>query len=174
MTMPRRPRITLVPEIHHRLIELLEYNDETGVFTWLQTRGGSAKVGTIAGALDKNGYINIRVLRKLYKAHRLAWFYVHGVWPEMDLDHIDGDKTNNSLGNLRLATSAQNVANSGVRSDSISGIKGVKKRNDCNKWRAQITENGKRRFLGNFDTADEAYAAYCDAAKKHFGQFARL
>lgn len=174
MVMPRRPKVALTPENHFRLLELLDYSPETGLFIWRKTRGGSAHKGTIAGAIDGNGYINIRVLRKTYKAHRLAWFYMHGQWPKIDIDHRDGNKTNNAIENLREATDAQNVANSNVRRDNTTGYRGVRKLKYCNKWGARITENGKRRSLGNFTSPEEAYAAYCDAARKHFGQFARV
>lgn len=175
MPMPRRPRVALNPDNHDALLSLLDFDRDTGVFTWKITRGGSAKSGTIAGAKDKNGYINIRVLRKLYKAHRLAWFYVHGKWPSQDLDHVDRDKTNNAMANLREASSAQNVANSLVRIDCKANLKGVRLANGCkNVWVARITENGKRRTIGRYNSPSIAYEAYCEAARAHFKQFARV
>lgn len=175
MPMPSRPRITLVPELHHLIIELLEYDPRTGVFLWKKTRGGSAKAGTVAGANSGCGYRTVRVLRKIYKEHRLVWFYVHGQWPEMDIDHIDGNKHNNAIANLRLATSAQNVANSNVRKDSRSGLKGVQRARGCtSRWVARITENGVRREIGRYDSPEDAYAAYQIAASVHFGNYARI
>lgn len=155
--------------------ELLSYEPKTGHFYWKEDRGGFAKRGSRAGAVDANGYVNIRVRRRLYKAHRLAWLYIHGVWPELDIDHINGNKADNRLCNLRLATSAQNVANSNVRCDSKLGLKGVRLAGGCTRrWVARITEDGTRRVIGRYSSPEAAYAAYCEAAAKHFGQFARV
>lgn len=167
--------MVLTADNHHILLALLAYDPDTGHFTWKSARGGSAKPGTIAGAIDGNGYRNIRVLRKLYKAHRLAWFYVHGKWPDKDIDHADGNKENNAIENLREASEAQNVGNSKVRSDNKSGFKGVYLAAGCKRrWVARITENGRKRVIGRYDAPELAYAAYCEAAKAHFKQFARI
>ncbi len=157
------------------LVSLLDYDQHTGKFVWKVTRGGLAKEGSPAGAIEGNGYINVRVHRRLIKSHRLAWLYVYGVWPSKDLDHINGDKTDNRIENLREATRPQNVANSIVRRDSKIGLKGVRLAGGCKRrWIARITEHGKRRIIGRYSSPEAAYAAYCEAAAKHFGQFAKV
>lgn len=153
------------------LKRLLDYCPETGIFTWRIGRGGTAWAGTKAGALDANGYINIRIHRRLIKAHRLAWLYVHGVWPSCDLDHRNRNKADNRISNLRLASEAQNVANSITRRDNKCGLKGVSKRGD--RFCARITKNKRRVHLGWFKTAEAASAAYTAEAQKFFGEFAR-
>ena len=91
-----------------RLKELLSYNPDTGNFTWLVSRG-KAKKNDIAGHLEHTGYISIRIHGKAYLAHRLAWFYVFGGFPDSDLDHVNGVRTDNSMNNLRIATKPQNM-----------------------------------------------------------------
>src|SRR5262245_57095359 len=94
-----------------RLLELLEYDPETALLTWKQDRGGKAKTGIVAGRLAANGYIDITIDSRRYKAHRLAWLYVHGEWPPEEIDHRDLDKANNRLANLRPASHQQNLYN---------------------------------------------------------------
>lgn len=153
------------------LKRLLHYDPRTGHFTWLVTRGGFARAGSRAGAKDANGYVNIRVKRRLIKAHRLAWFYVRGVWPARDLDHANRDRSDNRIANLRVATDAQNVANSTVRRDNRCGLKGVSQRGAV--FIARITKDKCRVEIGRFRSKEAAHAAYCAEAKQFFGQFAR-
>lgn len=155
-----------------RLKSLLAYDAETGAFTWLEPRGGQA-CGSPAGCRNRNGYIEITVHRRIHKAHRLAWLYVHGEWPPHEIDHINGDKADNRLANLRPATRAQNVANTALRSDSASGIKGVHWSVASRKWEAQIKLKGKTRHLGLFTNIEEAADAYRCAATECFGDYAR-
>ena len=101
-----------------RLRELLNYDPDTGEFRRCTSRGGAA-AGTLAGCPGGPGsYRIIRVDRVIFLAHRLAWLHSYGVWPTKDIDHIDGDKTNNRIANLREATRAQNVMNAGPRRDN--------------------------------------------------------
>lgn len=106
-------------------------------------------------------------------AHQLAWLLSHDEWPPRNIDHIDMDRANNRLSNLRLATPSQNGANRGRQKNNSSGLKGVAWNKGAKRWRAQIKANGKRRHLGYFDTAEEAHAAYQEAAASLFGDFAR-
>jgi hypothetical protein len=161
----------------NRLRDLLSYNPETGEFVWRVTVSSRAMAGFVAGcvyAQKLTRYRGIRVDGRLYKAHRLAWLYVHGVWPAEQLDHIDGDGANNRIANLRQATNSENNRNRKVRYDSASGCKGVNFHKGNRKWRAHIRLNGRQKHLGYFSSAEEAYAAYCLAAPEIHGQFARI
>jgi len=106
--------------------------------------------------------------------HRVAWIVVHGEIPEgMTVDHINGVKGDNRIANLRLATDCQNSYHRPRKSNNVTGYKGVYQREN-GKYRATITVNRKRTSLGTFDTKEEAYAAYCEAARRLHGEFARL
>ena len=94
---------------HQKLKSLLEYNPDTGLFRWLQKRGGPQTLDWRKGCPDGKGYYTIHIEKNLYRVHRLAWFYVYGVWPSKQIDHIDGDKENTKLNNLRLATGSENM-----------------------------------------------------------------
>jgi hypothetical protein len=158
-----------------RLRELLDYDPETGVFTWRTSRSRNAKAGEEAGynqiAHTGRLYRVIKIDGKSMKAHRLAWLHVHGIIPSGDLDHIDGNGLNNSLSNLRQASRAQNGANRGLNANNTSGAKGVLR--SANKWRARIVVSGKLKHLGYFRSSADAAEAYAQAAKKYFGEFAR-
>lgn len=153
-----------------RLKELLRYDPATGLFTWLVTRA-RAKQGTVAGQVD-NGYVMIGVDGVRYQAHHLAYLYVKGVWCEGLLDHDDGDRANNRWANIREATRAQNNRNSKTRSHNKCGLKGVQQHRS-GKWASKIQFAGKQHYLGLFDTPEAAHQAYVDAAKAHYGEFAR-
>jgi hypothetical protein len=155
-----------------RVRELLSYDPSSGEFAWKVSRG-TARAGRIAGALDSHGYRQISIDSRLRLAHRLAWLYVHGVWPEREIDHINGGYDDNRLCNLRLATRNQNQANRPVRRDNLSRLKAVHEYRPGH-WRARITVNGKRRHIGVFATPDDAHRAYAETAAKDFGTFARL
>lgn len=148
-----------------QLRELLHYAPETGVFTWSKPRSG-VRHGAQAGMVDR-GYRFIRLLGRVYYAHRLAWLYVYGEWPRGQIDHIDGNPSDNRICNLRDATHSQNNMNKRVKRDNQTGLKGVKKY----RKRFQARINGD--YLGTFDTAEDAHAAYIAAAKVRFGEFAR-
>ena len=174
------------------LRQLLDYDPETGILRWKKrtpeffedtVRRDAEQIcnwwnkrfaGKIAGSLNKNGYIALFVLNKWYRAHRIIWLWMTGSWPTIDVDHRDLSKSNNRWGNLREATQAQNRTNRNLRPDNTSGLKGVCWFKPQGKWRAAIQANKKRVFLGYFDTKDEAHAAYCDAAKRLHGEFARM
>ena len=142
------------------LRRLLSYDFESGRFTWL--RGSSrSPVGGRAGCLS-NGYLVIRVDGVLRRAHRLAWLYVHGYWPTDDIDHINGDRTDNRIANLRCVTRGQNHQNRRcANTNSASGLLGVHPWR--HKWRARIQVDGCSRHLGVFDSIDQAQAAYLSA-----------
>lgn len=161
---------------HERLTELLKYDQETGFFSWLVDRNsGQFPAGSRAGGEDSSSGLTYRRLRidgKKYKEHRLAWFYVHGRWPTAEIDHVNLLGTDNRFANLREASHGQNQANSVAQKRNRLGVKGVKR---CGgKFGAFI--NSKKtgtRYLGSFNTAEEASAAYLTAARQVHGEFAR-
>jgi hypothetical protein len=159
-----------------RLRALVDYDKSTGVFVRRVTCG-AARAGSIAGCISKHGgnrlYLRFNVDGRLYFAHRLAWLFVTGNWPKHNIDHIDGDGTNNAFSNLRDATQAENSRNRGPNRNSKSGFKGVYFHSETGKWRAIIKHNGKPVSLGLYFTPDEAHRAYCTAAATYHGQFGR-
>lgn len=155
------------------LKSILEYSPETGIFTWKVSRS-CIRSGTIAGHLNYYGYIYISVDKKLYKLHRLAWFYMMGVWPKDNIDHINQIKTDNRWTNLRECTKSQNGANRPKQKNNSSGYKGVGWRKDTKKWRAYIKCNGQMMDLGCFIDKNDAAIAYNKKALKLFGEFAYL
>lgn len=156
-----------------RVREVLSYDPLTGVFLWRVSPSNNTPAGSVAGA-DCEGYRIIRVEGGRYKAHRLAWLYVTGEWPPCQVDHEDTDRSNNRWGNIRLATTSQNKANMGKRADNKSGYKGVRWYSQTKKWNAQIKCQGKTKNLGYFTDPEMAHAAYCEAASRLFGEFARF
>jgi hypothetical protein len=130
--------------------------------------------GAIAGCRQSRGYWHIRISRRLYMVHRLAWLYVTGEWPMGHIDHINGDRSDNRFVNLRVATNSENARNSRRRINNACGYKGVHYKKRLNKFVAQIHVDGGVYHLGVFKTAFEAHPAYYRAAKERFGAFARV
>lgn len=159
-----------------RLKELLSYDPLTGVFLWRVKRCNKMP-GDVAGCNKNRNYTVVYVEGKFYRAHRLAWFYMNGVWPSTFIDHRDTNKHNNAWDNLRLATKSQNQANVGLIKSNASGFKGVSRysagQSYGKPWQASIRKDGKSRHLGHFSTQKEAHAAYVLAAETIFGEFAR-
>lgn len=152
------------------LKRVLSYNKRTGLFRW-KISICNVKKGRIAGTPTSDGYINIRINGRIYRSHRLAWLYVHGRWPNPQIDHKNGKGTDNRWSNLRESTQSQNRANAKkFRRNCSSIFKGVSRHMLCiNKWSASF----KGQYLGLFNSPELASAAYVRAAKKHFGRFAR-
>lgn len=142
--------------------EHLIYDPVTGKFWWRD------EAGTVTG----NGYRYIKVKGKARLAHRLAWAFHYGEEPEGLVDHINGDRLDNRIENLRLETYSQNSANAKLHTRNTSGFKGVSWERRKGKWQATITVRNRQMFLGYFDTAEEAHAAYLIAAREHQGEFA--
>jgi hypothetical protein len=159
----------LPPGCEH-LFALLAYDPATGVFTWKCDRRGKAKAGDIAGSTTAKGYRAIQICKKAHYAHRLAWLFTHGEWPKWEIDHINGDGLDNRICNLREATHIQNAANKKVSTKSKTGYPGVWLLKKSGRWQAKI----RLQRLGEFDTQEEAEAAYRAAALVLFGDFARL
>ena len=157
------------------LKEALDYDPETGVFTWAGRKQGR-KVGSRAGhtkSFSRLGheYISISVNNRKYLAHRLAWLWMTGSFPPpgLEVDHADGDGTNNRWENLRLATRSQNLHNAVSRKNK-AGMKGVYEY--PNGFFAKICKQGVKRRWGPFETAIEAHQKYCEEAERLFGEFA--
>ena len=153
------------------LKDKLSYDHDTGRFVWIMSSRNKLSVGDPAGCVNRHGYIQIRFIGYAYSAHRLAWLYMTGNWPNDEIDHINGIRTDNRWSNLREATSIENARNAKIKHNNVSGYKGVSI--DGNKFRSRIRIESVNVNLGKFDTAEEAHLAYCEAAKKYFGKFAR-
>lgn len=151
---------------------MLDYNPETGVFVWKIYRSGTAKVGFVAGHLNRDGARQIGINGWVYNAGVLAWAYVHGDFLVGRIDHKNRDAGDNRISNLRVCKNYQNVANRGpLKKNKYKGVYFEKRRN---RWYALIQKNGRKDHLGMFKTEIEAAAAYDAASKKRFGEFAYL
>lgn len=168
--------------------KLLSYDPETGLFVWNErspseflggvrgaewecARWNSRYAGKVAG--NRSQYTSIKIRGTLYKAHRLAWLICHGEFPEDMIDHVNGDKHDNRICNLRKATRAENMFNRGEpKKKSAIGFKGVHFSKSAQCYIAVITYFKKRKFLGQFSTPEEAHEAYWQAAIKYHGEFA--
>lgn len=149
--------------------ELLTYCPETGVFRWKKTLSNRAKTGSQAGAPNGKGYVEIKIDKKVYKAHRLAWLYVYEQDPgQSEIDHKDLNKGNNSIGNLRLVTRKQNNENIPTPKNNTSGIRGVSYQKKDNRWTAYIYHNKKRIHLGSFKDLSLAAMARQNAEAQMF------
>lgn len=166
--MKKLPSITRKEVLKH-----LDYSPDTGLFTWkkrqptdfphdnFRNTWNRRCAGKIPGFIAVNGYRYIDLLGKRFLAHRLAWFITYNEWPKEDVDHINNDRNDNRLSNLRLASRYQNLQNAKIRSNNTSGYKGVSWRKDTRKWDVRIREHGgKYRYFGSFDTK-EAAAEVC-------------
>lgn len=149
---------------------LFDYQD--GNLVRRVTTNPRAKVGTISGSVNKAGYLRTRVAGKLYYNHRLIWFMFHGTWP-LVIDHINGNKVDNRIENLRECTHTQNMRNSANKRTNTTGVKGVTWRPTKGKFRARITVDRKEICVGHFLTLEEAALAVQEARLKYHGEYAR-
>jgi len=156
-----------------RLREVLDYNSDTGIFVWCCSMWSNVKAGDVAGSTNKKGYIVIGIDGVTYYAQRLAWLYVKGEWPPSGIDHEDLNPSHNWFSNLREATQGQNLKNVPRHKDNQSGFKGVIFDKARGKFRAEIMTDGKRKYLGRFNTALAAHAAYSAASMQQHGEFGR-
>lgn len=150
---------------HEFLLSQIEYYPITGIFLRRSN-------GFVLASVGSCGYIRISVGGKQYTAHRLAWLYVHGEWPKAQLDHIDGDPTNNQISNLREATHSQNRVNASAYSLSKTGIRGVHFHHGTKRFRVQLMRDGRSYHGGYFLRVEAAEAAAHNLAKKLHGEFA--
>lgn len=158
---------------HTQLRERLHYDQATGVFVW-RINCGTANAGDVAGCVKTSqGYRLIGVLGRLYRAHRLAWLFVHGEFPSEYIDHINGNRDDNCLSNLRLATNSENLRNAKKHITNTSGVKGVEWCKRQRRWRARIRTNRGRICLGHFLSIEDAASAVRSAREEHHGAFCR-
>ncbi len=160
------PRAELTAE---KLRELLHYDPETGVFTRKVTTSSVAMKGEVAGNLASTGYLQLMVARTMYNAHRLAWLYVYGEWPKGQIDHIDRDRVNNRISNLRDATPKQNQQNRSKDHNNTSGHVGVRRHKNRPNWYVQIRHNYELIHLGTFEKLEDAVAARKAGELKYWG-----
>ena len=179
-----KPTAMRSPHTAEELRDLIHYDPESGVFTWRRHSGvkesfNTRYAGTVAGSTKRASgshgpkYTFISLQGQIYLAHRLAWLYVTGKWPNLDIDHINCDGADNRWANLREATRQQNSANTRIPANNKTGFKGVCFEAQTQRFRAGITVNRKHICLGRFDTAEDAHEAYKKAAERYFGSFAR-
>ncbi len=126
------------------LLSVLQYNPETGKFIWIKSLSKRVRVGSEAGSISKDGYIDIRLNKSLYKAHKLAFFIMEGRWPDKEIDHEDRNKRNNKWCNLRESNHSENNCNKDIRTDNKSGVPGVFFESDRNRYLAFVTKDRKR------------------------------
>lgn len=148
-----------------------EYNCETGEIRWKIKPSKNIQIGSLAGHKSKLGYVQIGINGKLYLAHRLAWLLFYKEIPPKMLDHINGDKADNRIVNLRAASNAENMRNMGKTGRNKTGYKGVSFNKKLNKYVASIGYNMKTIYLGLHQTPEDAHAAYCEAAKRLHGSY---
>jgi len=155
------------------LHEMFEYKDGNLVWKIKNKNAHGINIGDVAGCIDSKGYRVIKINKKMYKAHRLTWIYHNGdIEDGLCIDHIDRNPSNNKIENLRPATRSQNGSNATKCKNNTSGYKGISWHKRSKKWMARIGHNNKLINIGGFITKEEAYAAYCEAAKKYHGDYA--
>lgn len=150
----------------------LDYDSDSGVLTRRLSTNPRGKAGDPIRVLNDEGYIVCCIGKIKLRAHRVAWCWMTGSWPERDLDHINGDRTDNRFANLREATRSQNLMNTGVKRSNKSGVVGVHFCSERMKWVAQIKIGRRTTCLGRFDQFADAVAARKEAEKSYYGEFA--
>lgn len=151
---------------HDELLKLLHYDPETGYFTWKLARCGQVPAGARAGSITAYGYRRINIRHKLYTAHKLAVFYMTGEWPRHDVDHKRGNRDDNRWVKIRELSRAENMQNlQGAHKDNATGFLGVAPIRD--RFAAYIRYDGRNRYLGTFNTPEEASRAYLAAKALH-------
>lgn len=138
-----------------QLKEKLSYNQDIGKFTWKITQRGTRK-GSIAGSVNDQGYVIIRLNKIAYRAHRLVWLYVTGEFPKYEIDHINGDRSDNRFTNLRDVPRKENKKNVGKYITNSSGVNGVRWYTPLKKWHVQIQHNNLKIHVGYFSCLDTA------------------
>lgn len=152
------------------LHSMFEYKPETGDLVWRYNRSPRARSGAAVGIVHASGYKVTHIRKKNYLVHRLVWALHHGKYPSQ-LDHINGNKLDNRIENLRECTSRQNGANKGLQRNNKTGFKGVSYCSRQNRYQATCRVDGKKKWLGYFDSAEAASSAYQQFAMKAHGDF---
>ena len=152
-------------ETLERVRERLAYDPDSGLLTWASRPSRKIRIGQHAGRIGTNGYVVIRLDGLNYHANRLGWLLHHGVWPAMEIDHINGERADNRIANLRDVDRSTNMSNrKGADRDAMTGVLGVYKHRQ--RFVAQRRIHGVHRYLGTFDTAAAAGEAYKAALQK--------
>jgi hypothetical protein len=152
---------------HDYVLSAFDYQDGN----LIRKIGRVNEIGQVAGCLHKGkGYIHVKIKAKCFKAHRLIFLYHHGYLPEC-VDHIDGDKTNNKIENLRAATKEENCRNQKIRSTNKSGYKGVKWVEHCKKWQVEVCKNYKQLRFGMYEDLELAGLVAIEATELIHGRF---
>jgi len=150
-----------------RLKRAVSYDPATGLFHRVKNSSW-ARAGDIAGCTTGRGYVEFNVLGRLHRANRLAWLYVHGAWPAGQIDHRDGDKSNNAITNLRDVSNRTNSENRrGPNKNNSTGLLGVRLHKASGKYEARIRVDGKLKYLGLHNTPEVAHGAYLEAKRTH-------
>lgn len=162
---------------------LFSYDSETGLLIRKIAASGrwgkpqyNARLGDVAGCVESDGYLQVSIQGKQYKAHRIIWLMVTGYFPVKYLDHMNGNRTDNRWANLREATHSENLCNRGKARNNTTGFKGVffQRNSHKNPYMARISKEGKPIYLGVFETPELAYEAYCKKATELHGEFAKF
>jgi hypothetical protein len=156
----------------NKIQDYIDYNPETGAFQWKVTRNSQVLKGDIAGGINDEGYVKIKIQNKTYSAHRLAFYFMTGNFPPEEVDHINNVRNDNRWSNLRLANDNHNNANKGIQSNNTSSVKGVSWNALQNNWRARIQVNKVPITVGYFTDLEDARIAIEAARKKYHGEFA--
>lgn len=161
----------LEPSGLSELQEHLSFDGNTGLFAW-RKRGKGRINGRHPGSIFSDGYRQIHVLGRRYCAHHLAWLFITGEWPNGYIDHINGNRADNRISNLRLATNSENCHNRFASRTSQSGFKGIRFKK--NRWEVSCQVNGERKYLGRYLALDAAIAAHEAYAKPLIGEFYKI
>lgn len=152
--------------------EIVKYSQETGVFIWISSRSNKIKIGDTAGNIwinqhNRKKYHRLWLSGRLYLAHRVAWIYMTGSWPNDQIDHIDGNGLNNKWENLREVSGSENQQNTRMKRTNTTGICGVVWNKNANKWQAAINIYNKAVYLGLFENIFDAACARKNAEVKY-------
>ena len=162
----------LEQKIYNFAHEYLHYDPKSGQLSWSKRPSrSSVSVGDEVGSLDKDGYRRFTIMGKQYIGARIVWLMFNKKFPSGQIDHINNDRLDNRIENLRDVTPQQNSFNRRRKVCNSSGYKGVTFHKRDKKWQATIEYNGKTRFLGYFSKPEDAHKAYCNAAEKAYGEY---
>lgn len=159
------------PLTQEYLKSILDYDLDTGVFTWKVNKSQRTKAGDVAGWIY-NGYWEIEINNKKHKTHRLAWLYVYGEMPKNLIDHIDNNRSNNRISNLREATYQSNSENYKTPKTNKSGVKNVSWYKNLDKWVVSMSIKKTKKTIGYFDDLELAELVAVEARNKYRGEFA--